>query len=57
MTKVDFIEHFGFDKELFWGDVKKLNPHAAQLEVVSPVGKGIDRWVEILEKWLVEKRR
>ena len=57
LTKVDFIEHFGFDKELFWGDVKKLNPHAAQLEVVSPVGKGIDRWVEILEKWLVEKRR
>ncbi|AER66906.1 hydrogenase accessory protein HypB [Thermovirga lienii DSM 17291] len=57
LTKVDFLEHFNFDRELFWGDVRKLNPHAFQLEVASPSGIGMDAWSEIIEKWLVEKRR
>jgi len=57
LTKVDFLEHFNFDRELFWGDVKRLNPHALQVEVASPQGRGIGEWIEIIDKWLVEKRR
>ncbi len=57
LTKVDLVPYIGFESELFWSDVKKLNPMASCLEVESLNGKGIDAWSDVIEKWLMEKRQ
>jgi hydrogenase nickel incorporation protein HypB len=57
LTKVDLVPYIGFDSELFWSDVKKLNPLASCLEVESLNGKGIDAWSDVVERWLMEKRQ
>ena len=57
LTKVDLIPYIDFDGDLFWGDVKKLNPLASCIEVASLTGKGIDAWTDLLGRWLMEKRQ
>lgn len=57
LTKIDLAPYLDFDRELFWGDVKRLNPLASCLEVASLSGKGIDAWSEVLGRWLMEKRQ
>lgn len=56
LTKVDLIAYIDFDSELFWSDVKRLNPMTSCLEVESLNGKGIETWTKVLERWLLEKR-
>jgi len=57
LTKVDLIAYLDFDSELFWSDVKRLNPMTSCLEVESLNGKGIETWTKVLERWLLEKRQ
>jgi hydrogenase nickel incorporation protein HypB len=57
LTKVDLIAYLDFDSELFWSDVKRLNPMTSCLEVESLNGKGIETWTKVLEHWLLEKRQ
>ncbi len=57
LTKIDMIDYMEFDREGFWSDVKKLNPMATNLEVDSRNGIGVDGWIEILERWFMEKQQ
>ncbi len=57
LTKIDLSRHMVFDREMFWGDVEELNPRARKLEVSSLEGSGIPEWIDLVEKWIREKRK
>jgi hydrogenase nickel incorporation protein HypB len=51
LTKADLKPHVTFDADLFWSDVKGLNPKAPRLEVAATRGEGVAQWIALLEKW------
>lgn len=56
LTKVDLLEHLDFDRNLFWKDVKELNPRAERLEVSALSGEGMAEWISVVERWIRAKR-
>lgn len=56
LTKVDLLEHLDFDRNLFWKDVKELNPRAERLEVSALRGYGMAEWISVVERWIRAKR-
>lgn len=56
LTKVDLLEHLDFDRDLFWKDVKELNPRAERLEVSALRGDGMAEWISVVERWIRAKR-
>ena len=56
LTKVDLLEHLDFDRDLFWKDVKELNPRAERLEVSPLRGDGMSDWVSLVQGWVKAKR-
>ncbi|MFA5621904.1 MAG: hydrogenase nickel incorporation protein HypB [Thermovirgaceae bacterium] len=56
LTKVDLLEHLDFDRNLFWKDVKELNPRAERLEVSALRGEGMAEWISVVERWIRAKR-
>lgn len=56
LTKVDLLEHLDFDRDLFWKDVKELNPRAERLEVSALSGEGMAEWISVVERWIRAKR-
>ena len=56
LTKVDLLEHLDFDRNLFWKDVKELNPRAERLEVSALRGDGMAEWISVVERWIRAKR-
>ena len=56
LTKVDLLELLGFDRDLFWKDVKELNPRAERLEVSALRGDGMSDWVSLVQSWVRAKR-
>ena len=56
LTKVDLLEHLDFDRDLFWKDVKELNPRAERLEVSALRGEGMAEWISVVERWIRAKR-
>jgi len=56
LTKVDLLEHLDFDRDLFWKDVKELNPRAERLEVSPLRGDGMSDWVSLVQSWVRAKR-
>lgn len=57
LTKNDLSEFIPFDRELFWGDVERLNPLAEKIEISATAGDGMKEWNDLLARWLAEKRR
>ena len=53
ITKTDLASALGADTARIYGDMSKLNPKAAVLEVSSRTGEGMGKWVE----WLKARRR
>ncbi|MDO9509392.1 MAG: hydrogenase nickel incorporation protein HypB [Thermovirgaceae bacterium] len=56
LTKIDLNKHIPFDRELFWGDVSRLNPNAKKIEISATAGDGMQEWKALLSRWLGEKR-
>jgi hydrogenase nickel incorporation protein HypB len=56
LTKMDLLSAVRFDRELFWGDVGRLNPKASRFEMDSLSGEGIEAWCGRLRGLLGEKR-
>lgn len=56
LTKTDIKPYIDFDDELFWTDVTNLNPQAVKIETATTKGEGVDRWLDLLESWIKEKR-
>lgn len=57
LTKIDLSRFIPFDRDLFWGDVTRLNPLAEKIECSATVGDGMKEWNGLLARWLMEKRR
>jgi len=57
LTKIDLYQYIPFDKDLFWGDVTRLNPSAEKIEISASAGDGMQEWNELLSRWLGDKRR
>lgn len=57
LTKIDLYQYIPFDRDLFWGDVTRLNPSAEKIEIAATTGDGMKEWNELLSRWLGEKRR
>jgi len=56
LNKTDLADYIPFDRGLFWGDVKRLNPRSERIELSATAGDGVKEWKELLKKWLAEKR-
>ena len=50
LNKTDLLPHIPFDKNLFYGDIKKLNPKVNVLELSATTGQGLDAWTA----WLMD---
>jgi hydrogenase nickel incorporation protein HypB len=56
LTKVDLLPYVRFDKELFLGDVRSINPRCPIIELDLLSGAGVEKWVSFLSQRLEEKR-
>ena len=56
LTKMDLAPYVPFDMDLYKNDLQHLNPRVECIEIEALDGKGIDRWVSLVETWLKEKR-
>ena len=56
LTKMDLAPYVPFDMDLYKNDLQHLNPRVECIEIEALNGKGIDRWVSLVETWLKEKR-
>ncbi len=50
LNKTDLLPHIPFDKNLFYGDIHKLNPKVKVLELSATTGQGMDAWTQ----WLMD---
>ncbi|PIE54878.1 MAG: hydrogenase accessory protein HypB [Dethiosulfovibrio peptidovorans] len=57
LTKTDLLPHVPFDQDLYWDDVIKLNPRAERFGLSCLSGDGMERWPDLLNRWLREKRK
>ncbi len=48
VNKLDLIEHLDFDLDVFYDNLRAVNPDATVFEVSARTGAGVDAWV----KWL-----
>jgi len=44
LNKIDLIPHLDFKREVFYDDMKQINPDAVILEVSCRTGEGLDQW-------------
>ncbi len=52
LNKTDLIPYTNFDKDLFYRDLKNINPKLPVLEVSASKGEGLSGWYEWIEKKL-----
>src|SRR5438132_6139424 len=50
ITKIDLAEAVGFDREALVQNIHRVRPSLEVLEVSARSGKGLDRWITMLER-------
>jgi len=48
VNKIDLLPYLNFDLDLFYRNVRDINPSAELFEVSATTGEGLDQWVEWL---------
>jgi hydrogenase nickel incorporation protein HypB len=56
LTKTDLLPYVRFDKDMFTGDVRSLNPKAPIMELDLMSGAGLDKWISFVSEKAGEKR-
>jgi hydrogenase nickel incorporation protein HypB len=50
ITKTDLLPYFDFPVEEARGDALRLNPNLRTMELASPTGEGMDKWLDYLRE-------
>jgi len=56
LNKADLQRHVMFDRGVFWGDVRRINPDLDLIEVSTYENRGVDRWLTWLDRRRQEKQ-
>ena len=57
LNKIDLLPYVKFDKDVFYRDIKRLNPQVQILEVSVTSGEGMEAWLAWLEQQRVAYAR